>query len=60
MLRKKLYVSILLIFLAQNIQATTGYFASGYGPTSTGMAGATTTHTRAYANNEAAGDKEYK
>ena len=42
MLRKyKLYVSILLLFTAQNIHATTGYFALGYGPKSMGMAGAT-------------------
>jgi long-chain fatty acid transport protein len=42
MLRKyKLYVSLLLIFAAQASQATTGYFASGYGPKSMGMAGAT-------------------
>jgi len=37
----KLYVSILLIFAVQGIQATTGYFALGNGPKSTSMAGAT-------------------
>jgi len=42
MLRKyKLYASILLIFAVQATHATTGYFATGYGPKSMGMAGAT-------------------
>lgn len=41
MKKYKLFVSVLLIFTAQNIQATTGYFALGYGTKSVGMAGAT-------------------
>jgi long-chain fatty acid transport protein len=41
MLRKyKLYLFIPVLFVAQNIYATTGYFKLGYGPKSTGIAGA--------------------
>ncbi|MFT5425997.1 MAG: long-chain fatty acid transport protein [Gammaproteobacteria bacterium] len=39
--RNKLYTYALLIFVAQNVHATTGYFALGYGSKSIGLAGAT-------------------